>query len=122
MRVIEQGACHRLRRNLGQIAHLYERGSKYRNLSAKRLADGLRRRQLIDHVIIGARGEMAEWSIAPDSKSGLGKPNGGSNPSLSASFRVSDRFFLFCRTTFLLRFLKQPSRIIDAEIILDRYR
>ncbi len=29
-------------------------------------------------------GEMAEWSKAPDSKSGLGQPNGGSNPSLSA--------------------------------------
>jgi tetratricopeptide (TPR) repeat protein len=28
---------------------------------------------------------MAEWSKAPDSKSGLGQPNGGSNPSLSAS-------------------------------------
>src|SRR6266567_514721 len=27
---------------------------------------------------------MAEWSKAPDSKSGLGQPNGGSNPSLSA--------------------------------------
>src|SRR5437870_7382112 len=31
-------------------------------------------------------GEMAEWSKAPDSKSGLGQPNGGSNPSLSATF------------------------------------
>ena len=30
-------------------------------------------------------GEMAEWSKAPDSKSGLGQPNGGSNPSLSAN-------------------------------------
>ena len=29
-------------------------------------------------------GELAEWSNAPDSKSGLGQPNGGSNPSLSA--------------------------------------
>jgi Tfp pilus assembly protein PilF len=28
---------------------------------------------------------MAEWSKAPDSKSGLGQPNGGSNPSLSAT-------------------------------------
>ena len=28
---------------------------------------------------------MAEWSNAPDSKSGLGQPNGGSNPSLSAT-------------------------------------
>src|SRR5215472_11849280 len=28
---------------------------------------------------------MAEWSKAPDSKSGLGQPNGGSNPSLSAN-------------------------------------
>ena len=27
---------------------------------------------------------MAERSKAPDSKSGLGQPNGGSNPSLSA--------------------------------------
>src|ERR687887_20783 len=40
--------------------------------------------QLIDEVIIPSRGEMAEWSKAPDSKSGLGQPNGGSNPSLSA--------------------------------------
>src|SRR2546423_8849575 len=38
------------------------------------------------HAIIQCRGEMAEWSKAPDSKSGLGQPNGGSNPSLSASF------------------------------------
>src|SRR5258708_6219062 len=36
--------------------------------------------------IIYANGEMAEWSKAPDSKSGLGQPNGGSNPSLSATF------------------------------------
>jgi hypothetical protein len=35
-------------------------------------------------VIIMSCGEMAEWSKAPDSKSGLGQPNGGSNPSLSA--------------------------------------
>jgi hypothetical protein len=32
---------------------------------------------------------MAEWSKAPDSKSGLGQPNGGSNPSLSARLRGS---------------------------------
>ena len=31
---------------------------------------------------------MAEWSKAPDSKSGLGQPNGGSNPSLSAKSLV----------------------------------
>src|SRR5205823_2474152 len=36
--------------------------------------------------IIPANGEMAEWSNAPDSKSGLGQPNGGSNPSLSATY------------------------------------
>ena len=30
---------------------------------------------------------MAEWSNAPDSKSGLGQPNGGSNPSLSANLQ-----------------------------------
>src|SRR4051812_22071575 len=29
-------------------------------------------------------GELAEWLKAPDSKSGDGKPFGGSNPSLSA--------------------------------------
>ena len=38
---------------------------------------------------------MAEWSNAPDSKSGLGKPNGGSNPSLSATLLLSDPAFLF---------------------------
>ena len=38
---------------------------------------------------------MAEWSNAPDSKSGLGKPNGGSNPSLSAIFLLSDPAYLF---------------------------
>jgi hypothetical protein len=32
------------------------------------------------------KGEVAEWSIAPHSKCGLPKGNGGSNPSLSASF------------------------------------
>src|SRR6266853_275062 len=30
-------------------------------------------------------GELAEWLKAPDSKSGDGKPFGGSNPSLSAN-------------------------------------
>ena len=29
---------------------------------------------------------MTEWSIVPDSKSGVGQPTGGSNPSLSARF------------------------------------
>src|SRR5689334_16412030 len=32
-------------------------------------------------------GEVAEWSNAPDSKSGLRQRNGGSNPSLSARFQ-----------------------------------
>src|SRR6266498_71217 len=40
-------------------------------------------------------GEMAEWSKAPDSKSGLGQPNGGSNPSLSATFQNARRGILF---------------------------
>jgi hypothetical protein len=39
----------------------------------------------IDDAIIRVRGEMAEWSKAPDSKSGNGQPFGGSNPSLSAT-------------------------------------
>jgi hypothetical protein len=43
-------------------------------------------RQAFDKAIICRYGEMAEWSKAPDSKSGLGQPNGGSNPSLSARF------------------------------------
>jgi hypothetical protein len=37
---------------------------------------------------------MAEWSKAPDSKSGLGQPNGGSNPSLSATFQPIDALAL----------------------------
>src|SRR5205814_2335362 len=41
------------------------------------------------HAIICRSGEMAEWSKAPDSKSGLGQPNGGSNPSLSATTPLS---------------------------------
>src|SRR5690348_13732796 len=32
------------------------------------------------------RGEMAEWSKAPDSKSGIRQRIGGSNPSLSATY------------------------------------
>ena len=31
-------------------------------------------------------GEVAEWSNAPDSKSGVPQGTGGSNPSLSANF------------------------------------
>ena len=31
-------------------------------------------------------GEVAEWSIVPDSKSGVGQPTEGSNPSLSANW------------------------------------
>jgi hypothetical protein len=31
---------------------------------------------------------VAEWSNAPDSKSGVPQGTGGSNPSLSANFRV----------------------------------
>jgi hypothetical protein len=34
-----------------------------------------------------SHGEVAEWSIAPDSKSGGPKGPGGSNPSLSAILR-----------------------------------
>jgi hypothetical protein len=37
------------------------------------------------HDTIAAHGEMAEWSKAPDSKSGNGQLFGGSNPSLSAN-------------------------------------
>jgi hypothetical protein len=32
-------------------------------------------------------GEVAEWSNAPDSKSGVPQGTGGSNPSLSANFQ-----------------------------------
>ena len=32
------------------------------------------------------QGEVAEWSNAPDSKSGVPQGTGGSNPSLSANF------------------------------------
>ena len=35
----------------------------------------------------GDHGEVAEWSIAPDSKSGGPQGPGGSNPSLSATLR-----------------------------------
>src|SRR6185312_15653365 len=38
----------------------------------------------VAHAIIHGRGEMAEWSKAPDSKSGIRQRIGGSNPSLSA--------------------------------------
>ncbi len=37
----------------------------------------------------GCHGEVAEWSIAPDSKSGVGQPTVGSNPILSAILRLS---------------------------------
>jgi hypothetical protein len=37
-------------------------------------------------VTEGRSGEVAEWSNAPDSKSGVPQGTGGSNPSLSASF------------------------------------
>ena len=33
-----------------------------------------------------SHGEVAEWSNAPDSKSGVPQGTGGSNPSLSAIF------------------------------------
>jgi hypothetical protein len=46
-----------------------------------------------------AVGEVAEWSIVPDSKSGDGKPSVGSNPTLSATNAKkrhdSKAFFLF---------------------------
>jgi hypothetical protein len=48
-------------------------------------------------------GEVAEWSIAPDSKSGVGQPTVGSNPILSANFRpelrrVPHRLWWVCPT------------------------
>ena len=47
--------------------------------------------QPLDRVIIRDRGELAEWSKAPDSKSGIRQRIGGSNPSLSAtSLRFND--------------------------------
>ena len=35
-----------------------------------------------------ASGEVTEWSIVPDSKSGVPKGTVGSNPTLSASFHI----------------------------------
>ena len=35
-------------------------------------------------------GEVAEWLKVPAWKAGVGKPTGGSNPPLSASFRFED--------------------------------
>ncbi len=43
------------------------------------------RRKLTNYAIIFARGEVAEWSKAPDSKSGIRQRIVGSNPTLSAS-------------------------------------
>jgi hypothetical protein len=42
------------------------------------------RRSLANYAIISARGEVAEWSKAPDSKSGIRQRIVGSNPILSA--------------------------------------
>jgi hypothetical protein len=43
------------------------------------------RRESADYAIISPRGEVAEWSKAPDSKSGIRQRIVGSNPTLSAS-------------------------------------
>lgn len=37
-------------------------------------------------------GEVAEWSNAPDLKSGLGKTNVGSNPTLSVMRSIFKKF------------------------------
>jgi hypothetical protein len=46
---------------------------------------GATRRELANYAIISRRGEVAEWSKAPDSKSGIRQRIVGSNPTLSAS-------------------------------------
>ena len=57
---------------------------------------------------------MAEWSKAPDSKSGLGQPNGGSNPSLSAT-----AFFLVCWTALALP-LQAVGQSRDPDVAFQR--
>ena len=44
-------------------------------------------------------GEVAEWSNVPDSKSGVPRGTGGSNPSLSAKkiMQIESKKHLFCR-------------------------
>ncbi len=67
---------------------------------------------------IFAAGEMAERLIAPVLKTGLGKTNGGSNPSLSAFARRSE-----LRRTSPLKFAKVSTASVktgsnDAKIPL----
>ena len=76
-------------------------------------------------------GEVAEWSIVPDSKSGVGQPTEGSNPSLSArtqaNKRLLGRFFVIPTKTptnqkgaWLERTFQQwRTELIDSSPILD---
>ena len=52
-----------------------------------------RRGRGLEVGIIPVRGELAEWSKAPDSKSGIRQRIGGSNPSLSARIRTLMRIY-----------------------------
>src|SRR4030095_1072773 len=70
------------------------------NLGTSRQRVKICKRQPLDRVIIRDRGELAEWSKAPDSKSGLGQPNGGSNPSLSATSSLIGHSCFFCKMAF----------------------
>src|SRR3954469_13590172 len=51
---------------------------------------GFRFRTRVLRFPVPATGEVAEWSIAPHSKCGVGQPTVGSNPILSAIFTARD--------------------------------
>ena len=64
------------------------------------------------YVIIVDSGEMAEWSKAPDSKSGIRQRIGGSNPSLSASILNK------CHSPARYRFFLIALRPFDSRVVL----
>ena len=63
-------------------------------------------------------GEVAEWSNVPDSKSGVPKGTGGSNPSLSAILRLA--LIIKC-VDFISNISKGDVRGINELKFFDRF-
>jgi hypothetical protein len=60
--------------------------------------------------MLRSSGEVAEWSIVPDSKSGVLQGTEGSNPSLSAKHRARKRLY----GRFFVVPTKEPTSLASA--------